>query len=708
MGNNLTKQNDSKKTLLSEINFIATNYILTQNFTDMENLADAKYCDKLVVLTSKIIANKLSNLEIKFLAQKMRYGKEINMPEKDTVILIDKSNLDDLDVTNKVQKRRMCIGIAKFYVQVAHLFAAIVKTINPVYTYNVKSGDVNTKETVSLRQKADIPKGSELRDIKPNNICDNRINALFSNSTNEQLEDESRDTVSLNPKICGINDGVSLTKEPGIPELEVLYLDKYDYDRGGIEGPITTTKSSDIPDSSMPSADNATAVIASSAPAAAPTSADVPASSAPAAPAPDAPAPDAPVPAAPAPDAPAPDAPAPDAPAPADADKGYLKTAENMYNNLTSKIKNTYEDIIPAKGGGKVKKNGFTGMSERAQSVYDNDLKTFYEEFTGNKEIPIGPDGKPSIKKFSDIQLRDYNSSSDCQSNGKYKQKYTLDKKNPSFKNYAKYIRTMMKNANDTRNELLEILSKLFARTKNDKTGKTEVVIHPELTENSLKILIDKTRTIIVKLYITCEKDFKEGIKLLNAIIDKKKMDQIFSHTDDLHKTLDNLSYSSDTTSIDEVKALLKPSELPVAALPSSPPSGQAQAPSTSSQSEAQVQVPSAPSAEAATADSAAPLPAATAADSAATVAAAVAPPPATVAAEAPAAVASPPPSAAVAAEAPAAVASAAVAAEAPAAVAPPPAETPPAATPPAATPPAATAPTYPRPLQTVLKEKVQ
>ena len=138
MGNEFSKQTDSKKpTLLTELNFIATNYILTQNFTDMENLADAKYCDKLVILTSKIIASKLTNLEITYLAQKMLYGKEVNVPEKDSVILLDKSNLDDLDVNRRVKKRRMCIGIAKFYVQIAHLFAAIVKTINPVYTYKI-------------------------------------------------------------------------------------------------------------------------------------------------------------------------------------------------------------------------------------------------------------------------------------------------------------------------------------------------------------------------------------------------------------------------------------------------------------------------------------------------------------------------------------------------------------------------------------------
>lgn len=233
MGNEFSKQTDSKKpSLLSEINFIATNYILTQNFTDMENLADAKYCDKLVVLTSKIIASKLTNLEIKYLAQKMRYGKETNIPAKDTVILIDKSNLDDLDVSNRVKKRRICIGIAKFYVQIAHLFAAIVKTINPSYTYKINRDGVEIKETVSLRHKDDIPKGVDTS-IKANNICDNRINALLSNSTFSQLDTDGKDTVTITPKICRVNNGKSLTSLPGIPELEVLYYDIYDYDRGG-------------------------------------------------------------------------------------------------------------------------------------------------------------------------------------------------------------------------------------------------------------------------------------------------------------------------------------------------------------------------------------------------------------------------------------------------------------------------------------------
>ena len=512
MGNKSSKKMDTKNpSLLTSINFIATNYILTQNFKDMENLADAKYCDKLVVLTSKIIASKLSKLEITYLAQKMRGEKEINMPEKDTVILIDKTNLEDLDVGNKVKKRRMCISIAKFYVQIAHLFAAIVKTINPAYTYKVIRDGVEISETVSLRHKTDIPKGA-VTSIKANNICDNRMNALLSNNTYSQLEKDDKDTVTINPKICSINNGDSLSKLPGIPELEVLYYDIYDYDKGSIEGPI---KKIDPPADSI----NQDAVSSSSADAA---SAAVPSSST-------------------------------DAIASDMAKDGYVDKAEKLYEQFTTDLSDKYKDIKSkySGGGGKERRRGFAKMSDRAKEVYTQDVYEFWTTLTGKTTIPK-KDGVPTIQRFSDIKSEDLEHMSDCSSTGKYKQSYTLKKSDSLFKDYANNIKTMMKNTNDTRNKLLDILSKLFSRTKNEQTDKIEVVIHPDLTENSLKALIDETRTIIVKLYITCEKDFKEGINILNAIIDKKKLEQIPSLTESIENKLDEFVSSDMFSSNDE------------------------------------------------------------------------------------------------------------------------------------------------------------
>ncbi len=48
MGNNQSQQSIKKNNLFEVVNNIATNYILTQNFKDMQNLvSDLEYCDNL-------------------------------------------------------------------------------------------------------------------------------------------------------------------------------------------------------------------------------------------------------------------------------------------------------------------------------------------------------------------------------------------------------------------------------------------------------------------------------------------------------------------------------------------------------------------------------------------------------------------------------------------------------------------------------------
>ena len=83
MGN---QQSSKNKSLSEVINYVAANYILTQNFQDMERLADMKYCDDLVILTSKIIEKKLSHLEIEYLAQHLEKGVPIDKMTKEKLI----------------------------------------------------------------------------------------------------------------------------------------------------------------------------------------------------------------------------------------------------------------------------------------------------------------------------------------------------------------------------------------------------------------------------------------------------------------------------------------------------------------------------------------------------------------------------------------------------------------------------------------------
>lgn len=63
MGNTIASGDEKKSKLAVEIDRIASKYILSQNFNDMNKLSEKGYCDKIVVLTSKIIKDNLTPLE---------------------------------------------------------------------------------------------------------------------------------------------------------------------------------------------------------------------------------------------------------------------------------------------------------------------------------------------------------------------------------------------------------------------------------------------------------------------------------------------------------------------------------------------------------------------------------------------------------------------------------------------------------------------
>ena len=158
-----------KKDLFQVVNFIASNYILTQSFEDMEALKDPKYCDKMILVTSDVLRKYLTNRDIKYLAQKMRAGEEVNEMTTDDVLFLKRDHLDDIDVKNTTTKRRMCIGIAKYYVKVAHIFSAIMMTINPSFSYKDELGQ---RKTVDFKHRLNVPKGTEVK-INKVNLCVN-------------------------------------------------------------------------------------------------------------------------------------------------------------------------------------------------------------------------------------------------------------------------------------------------------------------------------------------------------------------------------------------------------------------------------------------------------------------------------------------------------------------------------------------------------
>lgn len=241
MGNSTSsnKQNEDKfDNFYDIVDYIATYYILTMDFKSLSKLSEKAYCDKLVILTSDIIDRYFNDVDVTFLAQRIREGIEVNDLKSEKIKFMNKDNLETLDVSNDTQKsirkKRICIGIAKFYVKIAHIFSAIVMTINPVYTYKDATG---ATVRTTLLEKDKIPKGVN-RKLYKLNICDNRIRALKKG----EQHDESTGNVTIQPRICDINtmktgQEKTLADEPGIPELMRLYLDdNYDYSNGSFNG----------------------------------------------------------------------------------------------------------------------------------------------------------------------------------------------------------------------------------------------------------------------------------------------------------------------------------------------------------------------------------------------------------------------------------------------------------------------------------------
>ena len=435
-GLNKDQSDELKPKSISQIlDYIATYYILTMDFKSLRKLYEKEYCDKLVILTSDIIQRYFTDLEITYLSQRIKNGVEINETAKDNIIFFDRDNLSKLDMQNTIKKKRICLSIAKFYIKIAHIFAAILTTINPIYVYKDEEG--NTVQA-SLYEKGKIPKGTP-RDIYKLNICDIRINAL---ENKQSLEPDVNGEITIGPKVCNMNIGddgkeKNLGDEPGIPELEELYYDdNYDFNTGK-----------------------------------------------------------------------------------------------------------------------------FTGMSENTRNIFKKDLQIFYNFFTGES----GP--LPSyITKFSDIKLRDYHKMEKCKGlDPLYERKYKGSLNDKLFSDYAENLKKMIQTANNNQQALLSIINEIFVYTIDPQTNKKQIRINPALKEDRLQDIVVETRALIIKLYLTCEMDYVNGLKIYEAIVEQKILDTAQNQIKTLKKMEEQLIVEEQIPESADVEELKQKAEEKIA-----------------------------------------------------------------------------------------------------------------------------------------------
>tara|TARA_Y100000816_G_scaffold263294_1_gene221558 strand:- start:28099 stop:29352 length:1254 start_codon:yes stop_codon:yes gene_type:complete len=235
MGNTSSSEKKTYKNLESVLDYIASNYILTSDFKSLTKLYEEEYCKNLVVLTQDIISKNFTEMEITYLAQRLRGKDVVNEEKTDEIIFFNKDKLDKMDPSSHLRKKRLCLGIAKFYVKIAHVFSTIVMTINPVYTYTNEAG---SSVRTPFSEKDTIPKNAKNRRITREGMCFNRLNQLRHGQDFVNIPQDGNITIS--PKLCV--DKSDLAEEPGIPELQSLYYDKFDYEKGAYNSMRDSTK----------------------------------------------------------------------------------------------------------------------------------------------------------------------------------------------------------------------------------------------------------------------------------------------------------------------------------------------------------------------------------------------------------------------------------------------------------------------------------
>ena len=438
MGNLFTKQNNALKSESRSfghvIDYIASHYILTMDFESLTKLYDKQYCDNLVVLTKDIIDRNFNDLEITYLAQRTQKGVVIDKETTDKVVFFNKQELDKLDVGTALKKKRICIGIAKFYVKIAHLFASIVSTINPVYSYKDEQGNL-IQQTMANKNQIPPNVGRKLHKM---GLCNRRIDIL--KGTQDWNKIPINGDIIVNPKICTANSSANIDMNTNMNNI-------VDDDTNNQSHPNYNNNNN-----GMIGGNNNPQVLD---------------------------------------------------------DEPGIPELMHLYCDKISTTDNFQTTC------------DFTSMSDNAKNEYMKDLKKFYTTFTGKSESEIPQD----LTSFSQIRLQDYNDKKGCQQNengqnGPLNKSYSGNLKDELFKKYAENLRSMIQNANTKQQQLLDIINELF--TYDIVDDKKLIRVKPTLTETILQGLVEKTRKIIVDLYITCENDFETGVKLYEAIVENQ------------------------------------------------------------------------------------------------------------------------------------------------------------------------------------------
>lgn len=488
-----------KEDLFKQVDMIAAHYIVSLNMKDLKSLMNDEYCKNVEIIVKDALLKHVRSIDV--LNDRVRNGYRADIA--DIVVIKHNEKLTDNEL---VEKQNLCKSVAQFYTRIAHVYAAIARTINPLY--KSKGKEYNIFDIYNLNSNANEVENSEPSDIsfeeknksiknrnriaKMNGFCDQRLKMLMELLPQQMVGgDISNNPVDTNDKSKAeqddlqndlqndLQDESARTKVPQddntVPMSNEKSMSTDDIESKPLEEVSDNELFKPVQEEIKSESRNSERKKHSSMPKVCESQGSV-------------------------------------------YDQVGFKTLEDLFNDTYDVSLNKYV------------------MSDKMKKEYDTTLEKFYIAFTGNNRMPRT--GDDAIKSFHDIKLKNYNNTMSCQDINSD----DTDVNGQLFTNFAKHIQTMMQNTNEKYKNLTKYLGMMFSIFEDKSKGISYPMIKSSLNSTTLKSLIPKVRNEIVDLYIDCEKDFQKGMRIHDAI----KASLVLSVHSDRQKSLEEAIQSTD------------------------------------------------------------------------------------------------------------------------------------------------------------------
>jgi hypothetical protein len=123
MGNIISLQNlnvdDNSSDFLERIDEYIAALIISMDFESLYHMSEEKFCKEIQQLTRNIICDQIQGVNLIVLYKRIKIGFS---PQRD----------DEIEIYNDERKQDICDEIAKFYVSLANIYAAIVNILKPL------------------------------------------------------------------------------------------------------------------------------------------------------------------------------------------------------------------------------------------------------------------------------------------------------------------------------------------------------------------------------------------------------------------------------------------------------------------------------------------------------------------------------------------------------------------------------------------------